>query len=117
MSPWLTPQAYHAPHPENPTAWMMVKMNWAPKMKKNAMKLKELSDLEGSQQLCYQCWRRGRGGGSEEAGPRKGLGQLGRTALTHHTSSSRPRKRTTLTHSSLEGDLGGPTTPKDLPVP
>lgn len=25
---------------------MTVRMNWAPKMKKNAMKLKELSDLE-----------------------------------------------------------------------
>lgn len=76
MSPWLTPQAYHAPHPENPTAWMMVKMNWAPKMKKNAMKLKELSDLEGSKRLCYQYWRGGRGE-SEGAGPRKGPGQPG----------------------------------------
>jgi len=28
-------------------AWMTARTNWAPKMKKNAMKLKELSDLEG----------------------------------------------------------------------
>ena len=78
MSPWLTPQAYHVPHPENPTAWMTVKTNWAPKMKKNAMKLKELSDLEGSKRLCYhQYWRGGLGGGREGAGPRKGLGQPG----------------------------------------
>lgn len=38
--------AHHAPHPVKPIAWMTVKTNWAPKMKKNAMKLKELSALE-----------------------------------------------------------------------
>lgn len=40
--------AYHAPHPEKPMAWMTVSTNWAPKMKKNAMKLKELSALRGT---------------------------------------------------------------------
>lgn len=41
-----TVTTYQAPHPEKPTAWMTVRTNWAPKMKKNAMKLKELSALE-----------------------------------------------------------------------
>lgn len=43
------PTAYQAPHPEKPMAWMTVKTNWAPKMKKNAMKLKELSALKGTE--------------------------------------------------------------------
>lgn len=34
----------HAPHPEKPIACRTVSRNCAPKMKKKAMKLKELSD-------------------------------------------------------------------------
>lgn len=37
---------HHAPHPAKPMAWMTVRTNWAPKTKKKAMKLKELSALE-----------------------------------------------------------------------
>lgn len=41
--------AYHAPQPEKPTAWMTARTNCAPKMKKNVMKLKELSALQGKE--------------------------------------------------------------------
>jgi hypothetical protein len=44
----LVNRAYHTPHPEKPIAWMTVRTNWAPKMKKNTMKLKELSALQGN---------------------------------------------------------------------
>lgn len=37
--------AHQAPQPENPIACRTVRRNWAPKMKKKAMKLNELSDL------------------------------------------------------------------------
>lgn len=39
-------RAYQAPHPENPIACRTVRMNCAPKMKKKAIKLNELSDLQ-----------------------------------------------------------------------
>lgn len=38
--------AYQAPHPEKPMACRTVRRNCAPKMKKKAIKLNELSDLQ-----------------------------------------------------------------------
>lgn len=69
---WNIP-AYHAPHPEKPIVCRTVRRNCAPKMKKKAMKLKELSDL----------WRKRRGQG--------GTGTLHcSTPMSDPTTTSKP---------------------------
>lgn len=74
--------AYHAPHPERPTAWMTVKTNWAPKTKKNTMKLKELSALGGRENTAVTA-------GPQQATPRGGAG-LGGERDAFRSQHTRP---------------------------
>lgn len=53
---------YHTPQPGMPTVWMMLITTWAMKTKKKAMKLKELSVLQGD--------KHGRQDGRDEAARR-----------------------------------------------
>lgn len=48
--------AYQAPHPENPIACRTVRTNCAPKMKKKAIKLNELSDLRRKERQLGGHW-------------------------------------------------------------
>lgn len=52
---------YHTPQPGMPTVWIMLITTWAMKTKKKAMKLKELSVLQGEETGC-QDGRDGAGG-------------------------------------------------------
>lgn len=97
-----TVTTYQAPHPEKPTAWMTVRTNWAPKMKKNAMKLKELSALE----------RRGK---AREGGPASlpspGTGPRGTARAAAHCPP-----RTRCAHGALPHLRTPPQLARRLPV-